>query len=107
MSGNDDVPFGSVLTGVLLVGGIIFGIVAYCSGATIDDDAVPIKALDDAGYTKAAILTREVVLGWEGCGKDDGSVFTARAVNPAGKEVTMLVCCGGNWSFKSCTVRSK
>jgi hypothetical protein len=104
---SNNVPILHVLMGVLLLGGALVGVIAHTSGATVDDDAVPLKALDDAGYSKASILTRKPALGWEGCGSGDGSVFTAKAVNPVGKDVTVLVCCGGNWIFKSCTVRSR
>ncbi len=104
MSNDNGVPLWQVFLGVLCTG---FFLLAIAASVTVDDDRVPLKALDDAGYSRAKILTREIAFGYEGCGQGDHSVFSAKAMNPAGKEVTVLACCGGPWSFKTCTIRSK
>lgn len=57
------------------------------------------EALQKSGYTDIRIT------GWSpfSCGKDDTWSTGFRAKNPAGQQVSGVVCCG--LVFKSCTVR--
>jgi hypothetical protein len=72
------------------------------------NDSEAIKALDDNGFTSISITDRGFLFAsMEGCDEKDGNWYHASATNPAGKRVTMLVCCGAATSFKGCTVRSK
>jgi len=73
---------------------------------TNDNEAI--KALDDQGFSNISIMDRGAFgAHWAGCGEDDGNYYNVVATNPAGKRVSLLVCCGGAMSFKGCVVRSK
>ena len=81
---------------------------ALCLTACWTDDNEATRALSDNGFTDIHITDHSgVLIGFEGCGKDDGAVYHATAKNAAGKQVSVLVCCGGAMSFKGCVVRSK
>lgn len=81
---------------------------AICLTGCWTDDNEARKALDDQGFTNISITERGAVLAhFQGCGEDDGNWYHATATNPAGKQVSLLVCCGGAMSFKGCVVRSK
>lgn len=72
------------------------------------DDSEALRALESNGFTNAHITNRSgVMIGYEGCGRDDGAVYEAMATNAIGKQVTVVVCCGGAMSFKGCVVRTK
>jgi hypothetical protein len=63
-----------------------------------------LSALDTSGYTDGKIVNRSNFFpAWSGCNGDDAAAFTAKAKNPQGKPVTVLVCVG--WPFKGSTVR--
>lgn len=42
---------------------------------------------------------------WSGCGADDGANVRFSAVGASGDRVAGILCCGGPFSFKNCTVR--
>lgn len=71
-------------------------------------DVEATKSLDDLGFSNITITDRgSWFANWNGCGDDDGHWYEATANNAAGKRVNVVVCCGSNFSFKSCTVRSR
>lgn len=79
-----------------------------CLSGCVVNDAEAIKALDDNGFGNIVIVERGAIFSsFNGCGRDDGVYYIASASNPSGKQVRMLVCCGGIGSFKGCVVRSK
>lgn len=63
------------------------------------NDSDTIRTLRSAGYTDIRST------GWEpfSCGQDDTWSTGFSAVNPVGKRVTGVVCCG--LVFKGCTIR--
>lgn len=65
------------------------------------DDEGAYKTLQSAGYSNIKIGGYSL---WS-CGKDDGASNTFTAMNPQGKVVSGVVCCGGPLSFKGCTIR--
>lgn len=71
-------------------------------------DSEAVKTLDDLGFANITITNHgSWFANWNGCGDDDGKWYEATATNAAGKQTNMLVCCGSNFSFKSCTARSR
>lgn len=83
-------------------------LLAICLVGCQTDDAEAIRALSDNGFSDITITDSSAIApNWDGCGSDDGAVYHAKATNPAGKRVNVIVCCGGSLSFKGCVVRSK
>jgi len=79
-----------------------------CLSACWTDNNEAKRALDDQGFTKVTITDSSAFWAhFHGCGQDDGHWYEATATNPVGKQVVMMVCCGSNFSFKGCVVRSK
>lgn len=71
-------------------------------GCAVDLDGSR-AALEAQGFDSIDRL--EPVYVFTGCSKDDNSAVQFRARNSKGRTVTGVVCCGGLFSFKSCTVR--
>lgn len=64
-----------------------------------------IQAVEKQGYTDIAITRKHIFfLGCNGGSKSDDAVFHARATNPAGQRVDILICAG---LFKGVTVRTE
>lgn len=64
-----------------------------------------IRALEANGFFKIEIIDHSwFLVGYRGCDKSDVARFTAKATNPAGKEVQLYVCTG--WIFKGATIRT-
>lgn len=62
------------------------------------------KALETAGYSYVHVIDRNNWMVWiNGCGGSDAVAFHAKAKNPAGRDVKVMVCMG--WPFKGSTVR--
>jgi hypothetical protein len=81
---------------------------AVCLAGCVTNDSEAERALKDNGFSDIEITDRSAVLvGFWGCGDDDGAAYKATAKNAAGNQVTVIVCCGGALSFKGCVVRSK
>ena len=86
----------------------ILSLFAICMAACWTDDNQAISTMSDNGFSDIHITDRSgILIGTEGCGGDDGAIYYATAKNPAGKQVNVIVCCGGATSFKGCVVRSK
>ena len=86
----------------------ILAALACCLIACGTDDQEAKRALDDNGFSNVTITDEGFVFAnWHGCDEKDGNWYQANATNPAGKQVTVLVCCGAKMSFKGCTIRSK
>lgn len=95
-----------LLIAVSAVGLLVIGVAQFTGCST--NDAEAIKALDDQGFKDISITDRGAIFAhFNGCGGDDQNYYDATATNPAGKRVSVLVCCGGSFSFKGCVVRSK
>ena len=85
----------------LLVAGLI--LVSLFSGIFVGP-SIAIRALENQGFSNIRIVEKQwFLVSMRGCGQD-AVKFTARAVNPAHKEVELFVCVG--WFFKGATVRS-
>lgn len=77
----------------------------FFRGAFVDK-AEAVKALETQGYSNVQITSEAwLLVGVRGCAEQDAAKFSARATNPAGRQVELFVCVG--WPFKGATVRSK
>lgn len=86
--------------------GIVACLMLMIGCGTHDVEAT--KTLDDLGFSNITITDHgSWFANWNGCGDDDGKWYDASANNAAGKRVNVVVCCGSNFIFKSCTVRSR
>ena len=82
---------------------LILTLVAFAfSGCACEDRDGATKALTGMGFKNIQLRPAEV---WSGCGKGDNANNPFTATNPAGQQVSGVVCCGGPISFKGCTVR--
>lgn len=87
-----------ILQGAVVVTVLVFG------GLFVSEQAA-VKALEDQGFNNVQVVDHAwFAIGFRGGGRGDAARFTAKAVNPAGKEVTIYVFVG--WPFKGSTVRS-
>lgn len=79
-------------------------VLATMSRGAFADEQVAIRTLETQGYSNLQI-TEHVwfAVGFRGCDKNDAARFTARATNPAGKQVEVCVCTG--LFFKGGTIR--
>lgn len=85
---------------------VVACVIVLVACATNDSEAI--RALYDNGFSNIAIQDRGFMFAhFHGCGEKDGNWYEANALNPIGKPVHMLVCCGALISFKGCTIRSK
>lgn len=83
---------------------LIFGLVVGRGGCV--SQVKSIKATEKQGYRNVTVTERHNFFpGWHGCDDKDAAAFEARAVNPAGQEVDIIICAG--WPFKGVTVRTK
>ena len=97
---NEEFPWFNVVMAFLTVGVIVVGLF---SGIFIGEQ-IAVRALENQGFTNVRIVDKQwFLVGMRGCGRD-AAKFTARAVNPAQREVDIFVCVG--WPFKGVTVRS-
>lgn len=82
---------------------LIFLLITEPIGAFINP-AVAARSLRIQGYTNVEIIDHSwLFVGFRGCGMDDSARFTAKAKNPAGKDVELYVCTG---IFKGATIRT-
>lgn len=87
---------------MLAVVGLIFGL----SVGYMVSEADTIRATVKQGYQDIQIKERHNFFAdYHGCGNDDDVAFEARAKNPKGEEVDIIICAG--WPFKGVTVRTK
>ncbi|MDP3778616.1 MAG: hypothetical protein Q8R30_01030 [bacterium] len=97
---DKEFPWWKAVMTVLTIGAIV---VALFSGLFIGEQ-IAIRALENQGFANVRIVDKQwFLVGMRGCGRD-AAKFTARAVNPAQREVDIFVCVG--WPFKGATVRS-
>ena len=80
-----------ILYFVLIVCSLAFG----CGRGVLVNEQKAVQTLETQGYTNVQITDKSwFAIGWRGCDQNDAARFTARAKNPAGKEVTVYVCSG-------------
>lgn len=80
---------------VLLVIFTILVLVFGCGRGVWVNKDVAVRTLESQGYTEIQVTDHSwFAIGWRGCDEKDAARFTARAKNPAGKEVTVYVCSG-------------
>lgn len=84
---------------VTLIAAVLF---ATCDRQA--DTQAPLRALETMGFRNARIVDSAFIGAWNGCGEHEVS-YSARAENPAGQQVDVVVCCGV--VMKACTVRSR
>lgn len=81
-------------------------VLASGCGYLVDDSEI-CNSVQTQGYSHCVITDRHEIsphmMG--GCGQDDKVAADVSAVNPAGRQVNITVCCG--WPFKGCTIRSR
>ena len=81
---------------------ILFG---FPTGILVDEQKA-INALEDAGYSQIEITDRAIFfIRFRGGDRRDSVRFTAKALNPLGKEVEVYIFSG--WLFKAPTIRAK
>jgi hypothetical protein len=73
-------------------------LIVMCTTNACTDDNKTVHTLNDAGYSN--IHTTGYT--FFGCGEQDYYHTTFTALNPAGKNVSGIVCCG---ILKGCTIR--
>lgn len=89
---------------VLVIGALLLLLLANPSGRMVPESKA-VTTLETQGFTNVKIVDRDVYfITWKGGDKSDSVRFTARAINPAGKEVTVYVFSG--WLFKGATIRT-
>lgn len=89
---------------LLIIAVILLGVGSFCRGCFVSED-VAVRALEKMGFTDIEVTHHAwFAVSLRGCSKSDAAKFTARATNPAGKEVTIEVCSG--WILKGATIRS-
>ena len=88
---------------ILLV--VLGGWVLQGCGACVDDANVK-KAVEKQGYSEVRLTDKSIFfITFRGCSKEDSAKYSARAKNPKGKEVDLIICAG--WPFKGVTVRTE
>ncbi len=71
------------------------------------DEGQACQAVSNMGFSRCRVAaTHYVGAGFYGCHSDDNAAFEVNAVNPAGRRVSFVVCCG-NGPFGSCTLRNQ
>ena len=84
------------LTGLILLAG---------NGCMVSEKET-IRAAEKQGYQDVQIKERHNFFsGWHGCGSSDSAAFKAKAKNPRGDDVDIIICAG--WPFKGVTVRTE
>lgn len=84
---------------------VILVILVFCRGALVEPQ-VAVAALEAAGYSNVVVKEHIFLfVGLRGGDRQDAALFTCRATNPAGKEVTVYVTSG--WPFKGAAIRYK
>ena len=88
---------------------LIFALVLFFFGifrGTFANQDVAVRTLEVQGYSNIQIVDHTwFAVGLRGCDNNDASRFTAKATNPTGKPVEVLVCTGA--FFKGGTIRTK
>ena len=83
----------------------VLALIAYGGRGSCADSKQAIRAMENMGFSEVEVIDKSIwFVGFRGCSSHDGALFTARGINPAGKEVEVSVCVG--WPFKGATVRS-
>jgi hypothetical protein len=95
------------LVELLLVISILIIVVVFIGRGCSKDQNEAIRALDANGFTYPIIKDQGVWGFLNGCDKNDHAWYDASVINPIGKRVDVIVCCGGSLSFIGCTVRTK
>ncbi len=92
------------LSGPLIVVMLIVALIFESFGMLVSKDRA-VKALTDQGFSNITVTKRAwFLVGMRGCSGSDAVRFTAKATNPAGKNVEIYVCTG--LLFKGATMRS-
>jgi hypothetical protein len=86
---------------------VVFYSIGFVTSGCSSDNSEAIRALENNGFSKITIQNSGYLAEFHGCDSKDQIWYEVSATNPIGKQVNMLVCCGGPISFKGCTVRSK
>lgn len=95
----------NIMTWLPFMAAVTFLTFVLCFAGRFANKNTAINLLTTSGFTKINLVDRTAVLaGLKGCGKGDLTIFTFKAINPAGKSVTVKVCQG--WPFKGATIRS-
>tara|TARA_Y100000034_G_scaffold71176_1_gene85844 strand:+ start:3037 stop:3330 length:294 start_codon:yes stop_codon:yes gene_type:complete len=85
---------------VLLLGAAIpLGLMIVAGGSCSDGEEKMVRALKNQGFTNVQITGRA----WFGCSEEDYYSQNFTALNPHGRFVEGIVCCG--LIAKGCTVR--
>ena len=91
------------LINILMV--VVFSVTATGCGACVDDKDV-VRAVEKQGYSEVSIKDKSIFfVSWSGCSDSDAAKYDAKAKNPKGDSVDIIVCAG--WPFKGVTVRTK
>lgn len=89
---------------VLLALAAVIAIISFCRGACVGQDSAT-NALEKQGYSQIVVTDHDwFLVGLRGCDAKDAAKFTAKVVNPVGKQTEVFVCVG--WPFKGATVRT-
>ncbi len=109
MSAQGKHQYNSGVIAVAVVGALlVVFFMAICTGMTNDglhDTSRATRALETYGFSDVQIVSSDNLAIFQGCGQHDAFVYEARATNPAGKRIDVLVCCG--LLVKACTVRTR
>ena len=85
---------------------IIGAIILWPCRALFVKPTVAVRALETQGFSEVRVIDKNwFLVRYRGCARGDNVRFVAKAKNPAGKEVEVLVCVG--WPFKGATVRTR
>lgn len=95
------------LVELLIIITILIVIVAFVVRGCSRDQSEAFRALDANGFTYPIIKNQGSWGIFNGCDKHDYAWYDASVINPVGKRVDVIVCCGGSFSFKGCTVRTR
>lgn len=94
--------FLKAIAGVVIIALCLF--VALARGLLVSED-IAVQALETQGFSSIQVLERNwFLVGFRGGHEQDAARFVCRAVNPAGREVTVHVFAG--WPFHGATVRT-
>lgn len=90
---------------ITIVGIIVLFVLSLVRGAFVSrDDAV--RAAETFGFSEVQITNHHwFLVGFAGCDMQDAAAFPARAINPTGDPVEIVVCSG--FPLKGFTVRIK
>lgn len=83
---------------------VLLGILAL-AGCADESDAC--RTVSDMGFDHCTVTDSHYIApGFYGCHGDDSVAFEVRALNPAHRQVNVVVCCA-HGPFGACTVRNR